>query len=552
MKSVFETSEFAHLVPVAGPAVEAMRLSKAVAAAQAGGLVLGRQEGCELMMPADADKVSRRHARFAYDADSGRWRFADLGSRWGSFLNGAKLSPNVDVPLGEGDLIRIVPWTFVFSASPRRRAQMRGVDDAGMTMVRTVALDGAAQLQGELLSLLLEGTATMCAATDERALADATIDLAMRGTGLSNAALLRPVDAAGGVDVIASRFADAASPVSFSRSLLAAAIDGHVAEISDGTGSAAAAPYGQSIVAMGISVAITVPLKLGETVAAVLYLDHRGGAMFSRPTQARSFAVALGQMASLALANLKRVEVERRSAEVDADLKAAAVAQKWIMPKRHTTAGALTVVGESRAGQLVGGDFFDVIDLGSGKVAVALGDVSGHGVAAGVLMTATQGYLHATLKEHGDAAKAVTATNGYVAPRKPGSKFVTAWVGVFDMAARSLSYVDAGHGFALLRRADGSIESLAAGEGMPIGIMDDSTYAVATVPLRTGDSLLIVSDGILEQSSRATGEPFEMDRLKSVLTRPATDVIADLFAAVYAFAGTEALTDDATAVLVRW
>jgi len=78
--------------------------------------------------------------------------------------------------------------------------------------------------------------------------------------------------------------------------------------------------------------------------------------------------------------------------------------------------------------------FFDVIDLGNDRMAVALGDVSGKGVEASVLMTATQGFLHAALQLHGEPARAVTAANAFVAPRRPDCRFVTLWVAVLDPA----------------------------------------------------------------------------------------------------------------------
>ncbi len=528
-----------YLLPIAGPQVEPFTLTSTPA-----GLTLGRQEDCDLLLPADADKVSRRHVRFISDGDK-RWRIVDLGSRWGTFLNGVKLQPNVEMPLAEGDLVRVVPWTFVFSASPRRRPQMRSVDDMGQTAVRTIDSGAGRNLQGDLLSLLLEGTAALHEAVDEKALADALIDLATRGTGLTNAALLRPADANGGVDVIAAKFRASDGAVSFSRSLLMTALSGQVAEITPGE------DVSQSIVQMQISAAMCIPLKLGETVAAMLYLDHRGGALMPSK-QTGSFAVALGRMASLALANLKRVQVERRAAEVEAELSAAAAAQKWILPKRHTNVKPFTVIGESRAGQYVGGDFFDIIDLSGGKVAVALGDVSGHGIAASVLMTATQGYLHAALREHADTAHAMMAVNRYVSPRSPGNKFVTAWVGIFDSVANTLSYVDAGHSYAILRTPDGQTTLLDKGAGLPIGVMDDVSYEAETVTLPAGGTVLLVSDGLLEQRDAAGREEFTLDRVLAICANSSIDPVADLFDAVFSFGATKNLTDDATAVLVRW
>ena len=167
------------LTPLSGPALDAIVLT-----ARPGGLVLGRQEGSELRLPADAETVSRTHARFTCEA--GRWRLTDLNSRWGTFVNGCRLPAGREVPLTEGDLIRIAPWTFSFRAeSPRRRA-LASFDDTeqGQTLVRAGGQELHQPLADDLLSLLLEAAAGIHAAQDEKALANVVLEEACRGTGL--------------------------------------------------------------------------------------------------------------------------------------------------------------------------------------------------------------------------------------------------------------------------------------------------------------------------------------------------------------------------------
>jgi serine phosphatase RsbU (regulator of sigma subunit) len=299
---------------------------------------------------------------------------------------------------------------------------------------------------------------------------------------------------------------------------------------------------------------------LGNTVAQYLYLDSRGTMMQAIRPNGSAFCVALGRMASLALANLKRIEMETREERIRADLAAAAIAQKFIMPQRVTEHGPFHCIGESRAGQYVGGDFFDVIPLPENKLAVAVGDVTGKGIAASVLMTATQGFLHASLLQHADPGRAINALNTFVQPRKPESKFVTMWVGVFDADAGTLRYVDAGHSYALLRRASGAkFEQLNKGVGLPVGLDESGNYRVETIPFTPGDEMIVVSDGIVEQFGivpRMDGtmakEQFDIAGLEQAMKSSGDDRVQDLFAAVVAHAGSNQLSDDATAVLVRF
>lgn len=554
-----------YLVPVAGPEFAPLTLR-----ASAGGLTIGRHGDCDLLLPADADRVSRFHARF--DTREGSWTITDLGSRWGTTVNGVRLAANVAVPLAEGDLVRIAPFTFVYSTTPERRGmQARGDDMASrggsQTIVRTIG--GGAEPTGladGLLQLVLTCAEQLHKSTDERTLANRLMDAALRGSGLTNAAFLRAVDLAGRFELVAAKFAGD-EPPEFSQSLIAAASTGQPAELSiqhTGLGS-------QSIAQMNIASALCVPLLIGQgdvdgdgipdaTVAAYLYLDSRGMLAPQLRPQAREFCIALGRIASLALANIKRIEIERRSAKLDAELKGAANVQAFMLPKRDTRVGPLACIGESRAGQTIGGDFFDLIDLGGGQIAVTIGDVSGKGVIASVLMTATHGYLHAALRASKDPKTAVEATHAFVGPRRPANKFVTAWVGVIDLNVGTLTYVDAGHGYAILREPGGKCTVLEDGGGPPIGMIEEATYEAVEVAWPAGAALLLMSDGIVEQFGQirrddgtTAREQFQVSGVINCLqtVKAGADPVSCIFEAVYKHGGSPTLSDDATLLWIQ-
>ena len=525
-------------------------------------LMIGRHEACDLRLQG-AEQVSRRHARLTYRApaasgEEGTWLIADVGSSWGTFLNGRRLQVEQEMPLRPGDQVRLTPWTFRFG-DERSPQGLHVAGDDGV-QVRKADAGQLAPLQADRLSLLLSGSAALHDAVDEQDLARRLLELARQGTRLANAVVLRPLDRDDRYEILAQSTpgdADAGS-FRFSRSLLADARGGNVAEVrvDDTLGGTS-----QSIVQMQITRALCVPILLGQSPRLFLYLDQRGDTLLDALARdqenALAFCVALSKMASLALSNLKRVEMERRAAEIDAELQAAAAAQKWILPRRQVEAGGFRILGESRPGRGVGGDFFDLIELGSDRLAVALGDVSGKGVAAGVLMTATQGFLHALLADVDDLAKVTRQLNEFVFPRRPGNRFVTLWIGLFDRSADTLTYVDAGHGLAIGCDAQGQCQPLTSGGGLPIGIMEDADYTAHTTHFGPGNAALVVSDGIVEQpTDGATYEDrdeFGLERTRHTLTASLAgpDPIRDLFDAVIRHAGTARLADDATAVLVR-
>lgn len=554
----------AWLVPMAGPPLEVLKLTDTP-----GGVVLGRGDTAHVRVPLSADKVSRAHCRFLCDA--GEWTLTDE-SRWGTFVNGVRLEQGKPFALRDGDQVRIAPWTFNFTRSqPRGRGIDLAEDTAAANDVRAVEEASARNLGSNLVDLLTGSTEHIHAARNESELANALLDVALKGTGLTNAAVLKVVDAAGRVEPIAARLSPGATGQAlFSRSLVARARMGQVAELR--MDAMSGANIGESVMTMKISAAICAPLLIGDgsapagerDVAALLYLDSRqspGVPPKASPNpNAAGFVMALARIGSLALANLKRMEMAVRVKETETDLAAAAEAQRLIFPAREGKIGPFTYHGESKPGQSVGGDFFDVVDAGDGKFAVALGDVTGKGVPASVLMTASFGFLHSLLASGTDPAAAAIALNRFLHPRRPASRFVTLWIGVFDLKARTLTYVDCGHGWACLKHPDGTFEHLDHGGGLPCAIDDEWIYTSVTVPLRPGSRAVIVSDGYVEQfgltvddSGKPVREQFGMDGIKKALsTNRADDELKALLDAVVQYAGTPHLSDDATAIIVRW
>lgn len=536
-----------------------------------GPYTIGRRAHHDIVLLGD-DHVSRDHASLVFEpARSGgkQWAIRDAGSRHGTWINGVRLEPARDYPIRAGDIVTIAPWSFRVTAADETRATHRTtvatLDDSaalGATIQRIDAdVEGA--LEHRRLGVLLDCAAAIHATTDSEELSEAVLDAAMKGTGFANVALLRATGDEGLVEVVGQRgdIVVEGAPPRLSRSLIREASLGLPARL-------VAAPSiemeAMSIMQYAIEEALCVPLQVGATVAGYLYFDNRGASEATRRAtdDSSEFAIGLGRLAAMAMANQMRMELDRRLARVELDLDAAAEAQRYILPRRNGRYGAFSYVGESRPGQRIGGDFFDVIPLRDGRLAVALGDVSGKGVPASVLVTATQGFLHAALLEAGDPAAAINALNAYVNPRRPEDKFVTVWVGVLDADRGTLTYVNAGHGYALVRRASGEFEAAADEGGPPIGIVPDMVFTAGQTRFAEGDRLIVYSDGLYEQPAamdpgpggtrgavRRFGEAGVQGCLKGL--GGADDLVRGLFQALEAYAGGSQFEDDATVVEVR-
>jgi sigma-B regulation protein RsbU (phosphoserine phosphatase) len=198
----------------------------------------------------------------------------------------------------------------------------------------------------------------------------------------------------------------------------------------------------------------------------------------------------------------------------------------------------------------VGGDAFDYFTLASGRMGIAIADVSGKGVPAALLMSNVQASLRAFCDGRSAIPDAVRSVNESVIRTAATGKFVTLFYGEFDPASGSLRYVNAGHNYPLVRRRDGSLVELTIG-GPPLGIME-TEYELGEHPIEPGEALLLFSDGITEAFD-ARRQEFGDERLRELWSRSApapAKVIDAVLAAVQTFRGLAVQSDDMTLVVL--
>jgi hypothetical protein len=323
--------------------------------------------------------------------------------------------------------------------------------------------------------------------------------------------------------------------LAFARSLLRAASSGQPARLA----ADSEVPQTHSIISLGITAALCAPIMLGSTVAAYLYLDARGAEGRAKP-DAEAFCMAIARLCGLAMANLKRVELEGRQKQLEHDLLGA------LGPFRYAV--------RMRPGRLVAGDLFDVVPFEDGRVGLFIGDVAGEGVGAAIMMAFAQAHLHSALLRYGDPGAALTTVNRQIAERTASGKFISMWAGIFDPARSTLAFADAGHGHWAYRPADGPLTKPKGGEALLVGIDPDVQYTSAVIPVRPGDRVILYSDGVVEQDAPGGGaDRFGRARVLEVLgaSKSSAEDVAALFEAVLAFAGTQDLSDDTTVASIE-
>jgi phosphoserine phosphatase RsbU/P len=524
---------------------------------------LGRRADRDIQL---TDPASRDHAMLIceYETNGPQWYLIDTNSKNGTHLNGVTLVPERRYPIQPGDLIQIVTWTFRVSDPDSHDVEatiIRMADDPASSggTISEIESSSRVDLARQRLGLLMDCATIIHQAKDEQQLAKAAIEAVVVGTGFPNAAFLRSPKDDDSIDVVCAQGAilsDLANP-RISRSLIRKAEAGKPCRMT--RGSDHSSMY-QSIQDYGIDEALCVPIVLAGMTMGFLYLDSRGESAdeFKRTEDAADFAVSIAQLAAMAMANLMRLDLERRNAKIDAEIVLMSESQRLILPRREDVVGRFRYVGENRPGRGVSGDFFDVIPLDQHRVAVTLGDVVGKGMAASVLMTVAVGFLRAALRQYGDPAKAVSDLNEYLHPRCGEGRFITLWAAVLDAEKHELTYTDAGHGYAWHIGRDGTCTQLNEGSGMVIGVMSDSPYHNTRIDFQPGHRLLVVSDGIVEQvaATHRDGKDHQFGeeaacRAISALAAGHDDVEA-LFAALEQHAGVAQLDDDATAVVVQY
>jgi serine phosphatase RsbU (regulator of sigma subunit) len=211
------------------------------------------------------------------------------------------------------------------------------------------------------------------------------------------------------------------------------------------------------------------------------------------------------------------------------------------------------LAGWNRPARQVGGDYYDLLPLENGKVAVVLGDVSGKGMPAALLVSTLHSALRLLLDRIGVGAELMERLNRHLVESSLANKFVTSLVAELDPATGEMTYLNAGHNPALLLRRGGEVEQLGPG-GVPLGLLPNARFAAKEVEVRPGDLLCIYSDGITEAESVAD-EEFGMERLTACLAenrnRPLSEVVEKIDRAVTKFAEGLPQRDDQTVVLLR-
>ncbi len=485
---------------------------------------LGRSSESDIVLSDRA--VSRDHAELRKAGDG--WSLQDLGSTNGTEVNGGILDGKREVL--PGDRIGIGPFTLVFS--PGRLSTQAKLDESGGHMtLHSISLrdfldhsspthrsvrpeEPAARANHFLMSMDKIGQALVAHRPIEDLL-DIVVELVQEVMHAERVALFMLDRETGDLVPKATRQADqGSSEFVISQSIAMQAIQGRESILSADAMTDDRFQGQESVASLHIHSALCAPLGDTNDVIGILYADNRTAPTPFTQDDLRMFTLISHLVAvkiQETIAQEKLVDQRR----LEEEMRYAAEIQQKLLPREIIQKGTFAIGGVNIPSLEVGGDYFDYFEGENGEVWVALGDVSGKGMSAALLMS----NLHASLRAQVEAGlpirEVMPRLNKAVRRSTQGDRFITLFLFTLDPADGSVEYINAGHNPPMLLRASGELELLEEG-GLFTGIFPDAEYECGATSLKAGDVLLIYSDGVTEGRDEHD-EEFGEERLEKFL-----------------------------------
>lgn len=240
--------------------------------------------------------------------------------------------------------------------------------------------------------------------------------------------------------------------------------------------------------------------------------------------------------------------------EMERELKTAQAVQSAMLPSRFPYPDRVRFHARYMATSSIGGDYYDVLDYGGGRLGMIVADVSGHGPSAALIVSMLKTILHAGDFTGAEPENVARRLNSHLKRMIPEERFVSLFFGVLDLDAASLTYVRAGHPFPLLLRArDRSVVRLSAA-GELVGLFDEIEIEQETTSIGPGDRILMYSDGLIEMVDGA-GELYglrRMERLvKEIFDEGGEALLDAILADTGSFSAEEAPPDDIAVLMAE-
>ncbi|HQR47370.1 MAG TPA: SpoIIE family protein phosphatase [Thermoanaerobaculia bacterium] len=504
--------------------------------------------------------VSRRHASLARRGES--WILTDLGSQNGTAVNGKRLRE--PVALHDGDEVRFGAVVLDFrnppEAGPKRPTSDVSLTDLSQTVLQSLKASSTvdALLSGgaaapdlaRRLQLVYDVGTVLSRTLDEEPLLSRVLDELFAVFPKADYGFILLVDASTGeVTPAAVRSRSGGAPPAMSRTIVQDVVRNRRGVLSVDALIDERFPQAESIQILGIRSLVCVPMQAHDEIPGVITLYSNAATQsFDRDDMALLLAIA--SQAGLALSRARLHARSLKQELLEQDLALARRIQARFLPKGSPEVRGWAFCDHYAPALEVGGDYFDFLELPRPFLGIAIGDVSGKGVSAALVMAKLGSEVRYHSVGRTDPAEILGRVNRVLSEDLEDGVFVTASLLVVNTESGEVRMASAGHPPPLVRRASGAVTPLAAGARLPLGVADSTVFPAASFALGPGDVAVLYTDGITEAADRS-GALLGEERMKATVAaaRGTPEAVRTaLLDAVSRFAGDEPPSDDITLV----
>jgi len=519
---------------------------------------VGRSSTAELCFPDDAG-LSRQHMVLERDGDD--WTVQDLGSKNGTLVNNIPL--RAKLKLNPGDRITAGHLAIVFDdkggAAPAPEGVVvfdSGEADPPSTSTIFTSLEGALSSQtivdrpgqhgAKQVQALIRAGQELAGRGKLADLFPLILDLAIEGVGAQRGVVMTlegehlEVKANKGEGFhISTAVRDRVINEKASVLVRDAQLDEAFRER-------------MSIVEQKVRTLMAVPLQTETRTIGLIYVDSPN--MFRAFTKDDlSLLTVMANVAAIRIEHARLSEVEEMERRMARELDQAAEIQRSFLPGAAPQVAGVDLAGYNAACRTVGGDYYDFFTYPNGRVAMVLGDVSGKGMPASLMMMGLQARVQVLADEPQNLAAVINRLNKITCQNCPSNRFITFFICVLDAATGELVFCNAGHNPPVIVRAGGAVEHLEDG-GPPLGILAIAVYSEYRAKLGPGDVLAIYSDGVTE-ANNGDQEEYGDDRFAAALSanrqKSAAEIVAAVNQSLTEFAAGSPPADDITLIVAR-
>jgi sigma-B regulation protein RsbU (phosphoserine phosphatase) len=297
---------------------------------------------------------------------------------------------------------------------------------------------------------------------------------------------------------------------------------------------------------------VSIPLEMQDELIGVLTLES------NLPGHYNNHSIEIlnifANQAVIALHNAKQYEISQTKQSLEHELIKAGKVQQVLLPQRPPSFANLTISFYHQPSALVSGDLFDLVPIDQNTLGLVIGDVSGKGAGAAIMMSLVLAGFRAYKKSQLAVCEVVAHLNNLLEESVSTGNYATLFYALISTSEDSITYTNAGHNPPIIFRKDGSVEELSVG-GIVLGYLANQVYSQQTIPFQRGDLLLSFTDGITETQT-LDGEEFGVKRLISLVQKNRGLNIYDLkekiLEEVNQFTDSSIISDDRTIVIVKY